>query len=41
MATYVLMTKLSPAVLGDPRGRRAVGKEPTKVEVAANAKKKR
>ena len=27
MPTYVLMTKLSPAVLCDPRGRKAVGKE--------------
>lgn len=27
MPTYVLMTKLSPAVLTDPRGRKTVGKE--------------
>jgi uncharacterized protein with GYD domain len=27
MPTYVLMTKLSPDVLCDPRGRKAVGKE--------------
>lgn len=27
MATYVLMTKLSAELLGDPRGRRAVGRE--------------
>ena len=27
MPTYVLMTKLSPAVLTDPRGRETVGKE--------------
>jgi uncharacterized protein with GYD domain len=27
MPTFVLMTKLSPELLGDPRGRRAVGKE--------------
>ena len=27
MSTYVLMTKLSPETLGDPRGREAVGRE--------------
>jgi uncharacterized protein with GYD domain len=27
MATYVLMTKLSPAALADPRGRKTVGRE--------------
>jgi uncharacterized protein with GYD domain len=27
MPTYVLMSKLSPAVLCDPRGRKAVGRE--------------
>lgn len=27
MATYVLMTRLSPDVVSDPRGREAVGKE--------------
>lgn len=27
METYVLMTKLSPAALADPRGRKAVGQE--------------
>jgi uncharacterized protein with GYD domain len=27
MATYVLMTKLDPSVMRDPRGRRAAGKD--------------
>ncbi len=27
MPTFVLMTKLSPEVMGDPRGRKAVGKD--------------
>ena len=27
MPTFVMMTKLSPEVLGDPRGRSALGKE--------------
>lgn len=27
MPTFVMMTKLSPEILGDPRGRKAMGKE--------------
>lgn len=27
MPTFVLMTKLSPEVMGDPKGRKALGKE--------------